>query len=400
MKNRNLILSGITLVVLAMLVTTVYAGENLITTPPFDHEPRVYLLKKDFDTCDPNDEYGSVPPSGRQYGCVDFLCDLRWNEYAFTGERIRELVAVRDLAGSIDILSSYLWVDTDPVVKCNQVEPNFKCYGPENSNCPNIPDETTCKQWESAGCYWSWKWYGHDIDLTQIPQKGPAPQGYATLYDKLYECILTVTENMGEVDSLEPEPEVVGRPAGSEESCVFVRATDEIDGYGDSPIQQWYFNPAISVNVYTSDGDNTPIQFETPFGAGQTVYSTNTLKIKNEAEGGVDLYVWIAGSDLISPEVPAKCPISNVLESDNIEYRCKIGTMFNNPWHDLENPNDKLDCTKEACQAATRLLPDWDPVLNVLGNQHTAECWFRLNWPVPCIGEFTDGMIYIYARAI
>jgi hypothetical protein len=354
MKTQDMkILSGIGLAILIAVAYTqpVLAGETGIGAGPGNSPPQVYLLKKTFDIC--NDDSipgGSVPPSGQQTGCTDFMGELRANEYAFTGEQIAELVAVRDLNGAIDIITAYLQVDGVSVVKCNDVGPVTE-------------------------------WFGHEIDYSQIPAKGVAPQGYDPRYDRIYECILTVTPNMD------------GAP-----SEVYVVATDEAGDEGTSPLQEWYFNPAIIIDVFTSDGN--PVSFDTGT-AGQTVYSTNTLKIYNDAEGGVDLAVWIAGTDLTSPDVAAKCPTSNVLDVDKyLEYRCKIGTKFNNEWNYVPNPNDKEPCycAWGPCQGAKPLTPNTLP--SILANQHTAECWFRLTYPVPCVGEFTDGQILIFARAI
>jgi hypothetical protein len=392
MKTQAKILSGIGIIAVLMALTALsnsaMAGEINIGAGPGNFVPKVYLLKKAFDICDHwnNIPGGSVPPSGQQYGCVDFTGE-RLNEYAFTGEQIAELVDARDFNGAIDILSAYLQVDGVSIAKCNDITNQItdSCGGA--AYCSNCHDKEVCNA--DPNCAWGYYWFGHLINFDDIPAESMAPQGFDSSFDKLYECILTVT------------PEMNGNP-----SEVLVQATDEAGATGNSPVQEWYFNPAIMIDVFTNDGQ--PITFDVGQ-PGQTVYSLNTLKIKNEAEGGVDLVAWLAGTDLTSPEVASKCPYSNVFDVEGlldpsgrqygIEYRCKIGTFFNNPWNFVQNPNDKLDCTLDCCQGAKPLIPDTGMV-SIVANGHTAECWFRLTYPVPCVGDFTDGQILIYARAI
>ena len=122
------------------------------------------------------------------------------------------------------------------------------------------------------------------------------------------------------------------------------------------------------------------------------------MKIHNAADGGVVLAAWIAGSDLTSSESPSKCPVTNVLDSDNIEFRCKSGVYFENEWETLDNPDDTKDCKLNDCQGA-------DPIVKDIFHQFilpdsTAECWFRLTYPVPCVGLFDQGSIYVYVRAL
>jgi hypothetical protein len=182
---------------------------------------------------------------------------------------------------------------------------------------------------------------------------------------------------------------------------VEVVAMDEDGDEGRGALDFVWFNPEILVDVITSDGG--PIAFADG-SSGQTVYSTNHLLVTNEAEGRVILYVWLAGTDLVSSEGPAKCPVSNVLDVElaPMEYRCKIGSLFNNPWTTVQNPNDKEDCTVEdECQGATPLLPNLDSgTWSFLTVGSWAECWFRLTYPTPCIGLFDQGSILIFARAV
>ena len=417
MKTRKLILSGLIAVLLVAIVVNVpvMAGEIDIGGGPEQEKPQVYLLKKAFDICDQYGGHksgseplpgGSVPPSGQQYGCVDYIGD-RFNEYLFTGEQMAVLAAVRHTQGALAILKADLALDGELTVKCNEITPDDlgECVG-ENQMCASRTTIETCL---AAGvCRWLHTgWFGHDVEADladQPPAKSAGTgDGFDPDFDKLYECILTATEDMdGEIS-------------------VTVIAEDQMGETGESVPDQVWFNPEIFIDVFVSSG--SAIEFASG-SAGQTVYSTNTLKIKNELtdNAGVDVAVWLAGTDLTSSVLPAKCPDSNVLEAENIEFRCKIGTVMNNPWHKVPNPNDKepcnpvekqddkpcclewndesdnyvCDCT---CQGALDIVPDAN-IENILYAGHTAECWFRLTYPVPCVGLFDSGEILVFARAI
>lgn len=370
METRKLILSGaIGLILAAMLGNLVLAGEQGIGAGPVDAAPQVYLIKKVFDICNqfggnisgsqplPG---GSVPPSGHQYGCVDYLGD-RFGQYLFTGEQMGILVAVRHTNGAEAILDAVL-TGGSVDVECNQIT-GYRLDGLIDGG-----DD----------------WYGHDVsaDLQVIPpaKSGGTEDGFDPTFDKLYECIYTATE------ADEGEKEIV------------VEATDKDGDVGVSVPDYVWFNPEISLDIWVEP--DTVIEFAEG-SSGETVYSTNTLRIKNEdLGGGVDVVLWLAGEDLTSSEGPAKCPHSNILDVEEyMEYRCKIGTMMNNPWNPVPNPNDKLPCNIESCQGATPLLPNL-PLPSILGSGKTAECWFRLTYPTPCIGLFDQGQILIYARAL
>ncbi|MFH1294912.1 MAG: hypothetical protein ABIH90_03170, partial [Candidatus Aenigmatarchaeota archaeon] len=112
--------------------------------------------------------------------------------------------------------------------------------------------------------------------------------------------------------------------------------------------ENWFFNPAISLDVTTSDG--SPISFEPlPYGADtpseRTVYSVNKIKIKNMAEGGVNLWMFIAGTNLVDPSGASMCPITNYIDiEENMQYRGWTGTQWQGGegWNamNLYNTND------------------------------------------------------------
>ena len=381
MQTRKMILSGVIAIFLAMSLATlpsVFAGSEDIGAGPGNDAPQVYLLKKAFDVCKDNlIPDGSVPPSGQQFGCVkvghdDYDNDyLRTNQYLFEGEQVAILVAVRDLnGGALDILRADLAVDGDLIAKCNEI-----------TNAQPSAEGETLAELLAGGS--SNEWFGHDVsgDLKDQPpgKSAGTDDGFDTDYDKLYECIFTLTPDLADGD----------------EHTVTVIAEDQSAETGESVPDQIWFDPAIEVDVFTSDGG--PVAFADGW-PEQTVYSTNTLKIHNAADGGVVLAAWIAGSDLTSSESPSKCPVTNVLDSDNIEFRCKSGVYFENEWETLDNPDDTKDCKLNDCQGA-------DPIVKDIFHQFilpdsTAECWFRLTYPVPCVGLFDQGSIYVYVRAL
>jgi hypothetical protein len=391
-----------------------------IGVPPIDDAPQVYMLKKTFDICDQyidnegpaegeisgNEPLpgGSVPPSGivgegeEQSGCVDVIGD-RLNEYLFTGEQMAVLVAVRDLNGAEDITGADLYVDNVERAMCNelslaQLESDVigECVltPGQTGVCSGFLTKTACDAYP-VECDWipGYEWFGHDVtaDLeAQPPAKSAGTDnGYDPAFDKLYQCVFTATPLDGDSGSA---------------ATVIVKAFDQMDNEGASVPDFVYLNPAITLDIVANPGDVITFPEGTP---GQTVYSEQTLQIKNTAEGGVDLVAWMSGTDLFAADGAAKCPETNIIDVDEyMEYRCKIGTIFNNPWTKVPNPNDKESCTVEECQNAKPLLPDYLPLPSVLANMHTAECWFRFTYPTPiCVGDFTEGgELRIYARAI
>ena len=378
MNTRNIILSGLLAVTVLMIMSTnlVYAGE-FPSSGLTVGEPHVYLLKKDFAICGEDDT--QMPPSGQQFGCLSRPDPLleRINEYAFTGERIAELVAVRDVQGAELIQRAELVVDTDTRVLCNDV--TTLVHVTNNHH---------------------WKPFDTSLDvLTELGEMPPAytpmsTNGFNPVTDKIYECIFTVTSDMG----YNP---LTDSGVGDTLTEVYVVATSvnemAMEEYGASQLQMWYFNPEIKIDISL-----VPTDTELAFDAGvpdQTVYSYNTMLIKNSADGGVDLVAWLAGQDLEATTPYAKCPDSNVLEIKNVEFRCKVGTIFDQGWRHVPRWDDSKPCgfPPGTCQGAVPLN-----TVPVLANGHTAECWFRLTYPMPiCVGEFaSENSIMLFARAI
>jgi hypothetical protein len=391
-----MILSGTILGVLVVLV-----GVNTVMALPNagvggNDVPQVYLLKKAFDICSPEGTIpgGSTPESGItgegevQSGCVNFLGE-RANEYLFAGEQMAILVAARDLNGAPDLERAELWVDGEYRVTCNEL------------TLADLDDGAPGPCQKEHGEYVHCIWFGHLVndDLNDQPPAKAAMQdenGFDGTVDKIYQCVFSPNAN-------DASPETG--------SLVTVKVYDELAASGDDmpgeslPNSVW-LNPAITLDIYVEPGD----VLEFPAGVlGQTVYAMNTLNIKNTADGGVDLYAWLAMTDFRASSGPAKCPLGNWIDVETqVGYRCKIGTLFNNEWNLVHNPDDTKVCkvdTKDydssRCQGATPLLANHQ-MFSIIANQHTAECWFRFTYPEnECKGTFDlGGEVIVYARAI
>jgi hypothetical protein len=340
---------------------------------------KAWFLKKSFDFCDdglgeeltPIDIVGGSVPDGfdvQSSGCVD-----RWlngeqdrrDNYAFTGEQISELVVARDLSGAVAMTQAIMSVGGSDIVYCQE-----------------IPYTT--------------QWKGHfvtELASGELPaQISEVPlAGFNPAYDKLFQCSMTVTDDM----------------QGPQDITVTVYDTyNNIEA--SVPVQTWYFNPAVSISVTLSEGSS--VEFE-PGYAGETVYSTNKLLLENAAEGGVDIAIWIGGTDLTSPSMAAKCPFTNVLDVESaMQFKCNLdnGLYVEQMWQCVENKNLKLGCLmySDGINGATEdeqclgLNPLFAAHNNVLENGHEADCSFKLTYPVPCIGEFTGGNLVILMRAI
>jgi hypothetical protein len=393
------------LLLIAMMININVAVADIVpdTAGPSDGL-QVFFLKKTFDFCDDglgktgyfNDMPGGSVPDGMDVqtaGCVDRWIEQepgypnvmqdRRDNYAFTGEQIGELVVARDLDGAIAISHAMLQVDGMDVAYCNE-----------------LSIDSVCDIDEATGKWINCKWRDHmDQSFSDLMNEFPAQisesttAGFDRAYDKLFECILTVTDDMqGPMD-------------------ITVEVSDVVnDQTAVTPIQTWYFNPAVSVSVTVSEGDG--IEFEDGY-AGDTVYSLNKLLLENAAEGGVDIAIWLGGTDLTSPTSAAKCPWSNILDVegidgyDGMDFRCNLdnGLYVEQTWQDIRNKVIKDDCWDvNDGEGEVETCLDLNPLFyaheNVLENGHEADCSFKLQYPVPCIGDFTGGNLIILMRAI
>jgi hypothetical protein len=346
-----MILSGVFTLALLMLVTQVHASSIGQEAAPGNIAPRIYLIDSAYDICY-NDHDGGSRPDGfdlQTSGCLDLQKEYRFEEYAFTGEQLFWKVVVRDLNGAPDI--SYA---------------KFTVAGLTEALCVQTSEVS-------------------DVTAAQVPAWETAPAGFQQATDKAFKCVLTV------------EPMWYGP------NSVNIEAYDQAGAVSTMAIaQSWFFNPAIMLDLKTNDYPaHTKIVYE-PGVPGQTVMSLNKLVVTNLAEGGVDLWAFIAADDLTDPSHSgALCPTSNVLDTETyMQYRCKIGTFEDDTWHPMTNKDNTLPCGPMVCYYAQRLVCSDVMPFSIIGNGKTAECQFKLTYPVPCIGSFTDGLIHIIVKAL
>jgi len=279
---------------------------------------------------------------------------LRSGQYAFTGEQIKYNLTIRDPNGWMNIGSVQVFGPDSTGVICTQM--------------PNIPN---C---DGLGNF------------------NPST-------DRSYQCILTVQPTWGLNSKVKIS---VLDVAGN----AFVNSTHE---------EQWDFNPQISMQVSTSDSQ--PIHFRT-VNPGEWVESENYVIIKNTAEAGVNLWVWIAGDGpgLVDTSGTSICPTTNVLEwhrdlsptgnlnvtpndpDTGVAYRAVSGTLQTS-WLWMRQYNPNAGCSLTNCFNGMPVPTDV-PMQNVLTNQATANIYFKIHYPVPCIGTFNQGGILIIAKPV
>jgi hypothetical protein len=253
---------------LSAVLADVAVGQVGAGAQPGDQDPRICVYHRDvcIGTC-------ANPPGVNPF-------DYRSSLYAFTGEQLDFTIVVRDPNGALDIGFPKIRVSGAPEVLCNEI------HHPEISSCNGMGETRFV---ENVG------------------------EEMAT--DRAYHCLLTV------------EPQWYGD--NEVKITAYNSAFEPTDG---THTENWYFNPALSVEVTTSDGQ--PIHFEEmPYGADEpyerTVHSLNKLKVRNVGEGGVNMWMFLAGTDLFDPSGASKCPITNVLAiEDYMWYRGWSGTQW------------------------------------------------------------------------
>jgi hypothetical protein len=284
-------------------------------------------------------------------------------------------IVVRDPNGALDIGFPKIRVSGAPEVLCNEI------HHPEISSCNGMGETRFV---ENVG------------------------EEMAT--DRAYHCLLTV------------EPQWYGD--NEVKITAYNSAFEPTDG---THTENWYFNPALSVEVTTSDGQ--PIHFEEmPYGADEpyerTVHSLNKLKVRNVGEGGVNMWMFLAGTDLFDPSGASKCPITNVLAiEDYMWYRGWSGTQWTSweGWEQMGKYNQNDDCsvyegTYQSAPTGTDTNPScyggkpvpWpntgdsiqDAMEHVLTNQGTLEVEFKLQYPMPCVGTFSQGSLMVFGKAV
>jgi hypothetical protein len=286
--------------------------------------------------------------------------DYRVSSYAFTGEQLQFWVVVRDPNGALDIGYLKARVGGSPEVLCNPADLPQSCNGMGEMN------QNT---------------------------------------DKAFECRITV------------EPQWYGPT--EVKLTAYNSANVPTDG---THVETWFFNPQLSLSVSTNDGQ--PIRFEPlPYGADtaeeRTVHSLNRLQVRNTAEGGVNMWMYIAGTDLYDPNGASKCPLTNKIDIEQyMWYRGWSGSQWQGDegWNRMTEYNQNAVCqiagwpttSTNTCYGGSPLtfvvngnqFNSPTPFDNVLTNGGLAEVEFKLQYPIPCIGQFTNGQILVFGKAI
>jgi len=414
-RNKKIVLSGIIAVFLAMSLSTVVLAD----TSPMgsDSNPRmdVWVLKKSFSFCQDNrfgldgfvdtDDSGQVPDirtggvEDVQVGCIQpYWAGLgyepdysngdtirRGHAYAFTGEQVAVLAVARDSQGVADLQKAFLSMGTDPesAVKVVQCIPLNLC----------TLSSLSCSDWRG------WNHVDVENELAELPRALAIGDtiidaGFNPAYDQIYECIMTVTDDMSGLVPL------------------FVEATGGVASSDFSEPETFAYNPAIGLTISTTDGND--ISF--PAGiAGKMVYSNNKLKIENILTEAypipLDVAVWLGGTDLTASSGYGLCPVSNVLDSDNMKFRCTLNDgmgYIEQTWQNVENKDltDEDGCSVDSssdtkCFGLHPLFVSGpEPMYNILVSGQWATCDFSLKYPVPCIGTFDQGNLIILMRVI
>jgi hypothetical protein len=301
------------------------------------------------------------------YGASINTLQYRTGLYMFAGETLQYYIAVRDTNGPLDIESVQINIGDHGAVLCNEI-----------TSFPEIlPDhDMTCN------------------GFGELLTEGPG----AT--DKLFECTLTALMGSEEGGLYGEYPVTIVVYNVMDESTVA------------SHVEDWFFNPSLSLSVDTSDGKIITfggISYLAKTPDQRTVHSTNRLIVQNTAEGGVNMWTYLAGTDLYDPRGVAKCPTTNRLDITNMQYRGYTGTQWTSweGWMPMTKFNQNGDCSLEdqRCYGGSPVPYDDNAPLsqytqNILTNQGKLEVEFKLTYPMPCVGTFTEGSIMVFGKAI
>lgn len=338
---------------LGLVAADVAVGSVGAGAGPGDQTPRVCIY-------DRNIILGTQAQIGSGASINPF--DYRVSSYAFTGEQIEFYAVVRDPNGVLDIGFLKARVGGSPEVLCNPLP---------------YPDVSSCNGMGNLNLY------GEEAT------------------DRAFHCLITV------------EPQWYGPT--EVKLTAYNSANVPTDG---THVETWFFNPSLALSVSTNDGQ--PIRFEQmPYGADtpeeRTVHSLNRLQVRNIAEGGVNMWVYIAGTDLYDPNGASKCPFTNKIDIENyMKYRGWSGTQWQGEegWRQMSEYNQNalcaIDFSQNTCYGGSpltfvgngNLVSSPGPWDNVLTNGGLAEVEFKLTYPIPCVGTFTNGQILVFGKAI
>jgi hypothetical protein len=333
--------------------------------------------------------------------------DIRSGFYAFTGENIYYYVLAHDDAGFANILRAY-WTRDGNV---------------EEGPCADITttvQDTNDYAGDYAGTKAQFCYSSSPTDPQCVNINKATNLVWDDQTDKLFECTLTVESGW----------------KGTGQIAVTVQ--DQQGATGSTLPETWTFNPSVTVDISTSDGnpltfgavqssivpgDTSPncvmastltgedpthrdcskyIELNMPTGqkACNIAFSTNNMIIKNN--GIVDLWTYIAGKDFYnSASGLTKCPFTNQLGINQFEYRSLQGS-FDSGWRVLPEYSENLGCSGTGangqCDGGCRITIG--NTLNTLDPTQSISTQFKIVYPTPCIGTFDKGSIFAIVRAV
>lgn len=349
-------------VAVILAVMPVFAEEFPQVLPSMGMKPSVYMITSAYDICSDTDGIGSQPNGFNLQldGCLDLPTEWRFQSYAFTGENLVYKMVARDCNGASDIVGMKMTINDTVVGTCVQTTMA------EGANSAQIP----------------------------LACGGSAQAGFRLAYDKAYDCELTVQSDW------------------HGQYTVDFQATDSTGTTSTEGVSQgWFFNPAVIIDITTNDAQSA-VWYQLPAGQsvlmpGQTILSGDKLRIKNMAEGGVDLWSFISSTNFA---VAGNCPDSNVFNVDGfannenygIKYRCNIGTFEQDAWTPITNKINTAGCSPTSCYNAKPLLAGGVNGMpySIIGGEKSAECQFSLTLPQQCTGSFSDGKLQIIVKAV
>jgi len=374
--------------------------------------------------------------------------DLRTGFYAFTGERIFYVVVVRDPNGKDDI-QTVMWQKQnatgqfeDEQGPCTDVT-SAVLVDPD-PNGPDTKNSHYCFADDLAASFGSEVVVPTTVnncptDYTEVQIDTSTNLQWDPQTDKLYKCILTVEPGWGGADP-----------------PIKVTATDTSGSSGSTLTESWTFNPPLSVNVDTSDGQSlafgapildqdvpgstAPNCVVKPGGTQEDLtfrdcrlypesiqddpekkcdvsFSTNKLVLTNT--GIPNLWPFIAADNFQASNTIGQCPFTNELHANQFAYRAMSGT-FDSGWRFMPQyaPNlgcmgidlgasSPLDLIFGQCRGGCRIptggtfgVPSALPGIDILSPGHHIEVALKIVWPTPCIGVFDTGNIYAIVRAV
>lgn len=328
------------------------------------------------------------------------IFNYRNGQYAFTGEKLEYYILARDSKGAVHIQGARWVIDEDGPGNDRDWEEEALC------------NEVTGEELED--------WLRENEDrIKQLTNLA-----YDEFTDKIFHCLLTI------------EPFYEGQ------SYITVQVKDIMNCTAEIPYETWIFNPPLKVEIGINNDDNEIIFNERQEGTAFRVqpncernidksinprncplyafgewfmdeaeecdvsFSQNKLIIKNPAliddePNPISLWLFIAGSNFYATDSLAKCPYTNQLQIEQFEYRAISGT-HDSHWRIMPEYSENDFCSGptllDSCMGGCRISTG-NPI-DTLPPSNWVELQLKIVWPMPCIGVFNKGEMYIIIKAV